>query len=211
MYALAIASYALQLAEHIGKDFILDKLNRMAMKKDDKMWFTKPIPEDDKNNIWYKRPNSINIEINAYAVLANIQAGHVSDAVAIMKWLVTQQSEIGGFTSTQDTVVGLEALAAVAQQINTRDSHVDITVNYGDGAETRLAVNNGNAFILQSYDLPASTRIVNITASGHRTALLQLTYTYNLNVTGAWPRFSLDPKVNRNSNADNLHLTVCTR
>lgn len=31
-----------------------------------------------------------------------------------------------------------------------------------------------------------------------------------MNVTGAWPRFTLDPQVNKNSNQDYLHLTVCT-
>lgn len=37
-----------------------------------------------------------------------------------------------------------------------------------------------------------------------------MSYKYNLNVTGAWPRFVLDPQVNKNSNSDYLHLTVCT-
>lgn len=52
---------------------------------------------------------------------------------------------------------------------------------------------------------------VNISATGRGIALLQLSYKYNVNVTGAWPRFTLDPQPNRNSHSDYLHLTVCTR
>jgi len=40
-------------------------------------------------------------------------------------------------------------------------------------------------------------------------ALAQVSYTYNTNVTSAWPRFVLDPTVNRNSHADYLHLSAC--
>lgn len=40
-------------------------------------------------------------------------------------------------------------------------------------------------------------------------ALAQVSYKYNTNVTSAWPRFVLDPTVNRNSHADYLHLSAC--
>lgn len=59
--------------------------------------------------------------------------------------------------------------------------------------------------------LPDNVRQVNVTATGRGFALLQLSYRYNLNVTGAWPRFTLDPQPNKNSHKDYLHLTVCTR
>lgn len=54
-------------------------------------------------------------------------------------------------------------------------------------------------------------RLVNVSATGRGFALLQLSYKYNINVTGAWPRFTLDPQPNKNSHPDYLHLTVCTR
>lgn len=65
-----------------------------------------------------------------------------------------------------------------------------------------------NRLLLQ---LPVNVRQVNVTATGRGFALLQLSYKYNLNVTGAWPRFTLDPQPNKNSHKDYLHLTVCTR
>lgn len=49
-----------------------------------------------------------------------------------------------------------------------------------------------------------------MSASGIGFALVHLSIKYNVNVTGASPRFTLDPKVNANSSPDYLHLTVCT-
>ena len=53
-------------------------------------------------------------------------------------------------------------------------------------------------------------RNVNFTGTGTGFALVQVSYKYNMNVTGAWPRFTLDPQVNKVSTPDFLHLTVCT-
>lgn len=60
------------------------------------------------------------------------------------------------------------------------------------------------------YQLSPKTRIVNITASGKGFALVQVSYQYNLNVTGAYPLFTLDPQVDKNSNANHLQLSICS-
>jgi len=58
--------------------------------------------------------------------------------------------------------------------------------------------------------LPTKTRYVNITASGKGFVLVQVSYQYNLNVTGAFPLFTLDPQVDKNSNANHLQLSICS-
>ena len=137
-------------------------------------------------------------------------AGLDSDAVPIMKWLVGQRNDNGGFQGTQDTVVGLQALAKMALKIYVPSNNVDVSLKYNDGLETKINVNKDNAFILQKFQLPANTREVNVKATGNGFNIVQLSYQYNMNVTGVWPRFVLDPQVNRNSNQDFLHLTICT-
>jgi CD109 antigen len=37
-----------------------------------------------------------------------------------------------------------------------------------------------------------------------------LSWGYNLEVTGAWPSFTLDPQVDRTSNANQMTLSICT-
>jgi len=49
-----------------------------------------------------------------------------------------------------------------------------------------------------------------VTATGTGLAIIKVSYRYNVNVTGAWPLFSLDPQVDKNSNANHLQLSVCS-
>jgi CD109 antigen len=209
-YALALAAYALQLAQHSGKDFILTKLDGKATSDAGHKWWHKAIPKDDEKNVWNNQPNAVNVEMTAYGLLTFIEASQETLAIPILKWLVAQRNEKGGFQSTQDTVVGLQALAKFAEKISAGEQNVQITVGFREGAEHNINVNRENSLVLQSYELPPNTRDVQISATGHGFAIVQISYKYHTNVTGAWPRFNLDPQVNKNSNSDYLHLTVCT-
>lgn len=209
-YSLAIATYALQLAKHGSKDAFLAKLDSKAMNKNGMKHWEKAIAESDEKSPWNNQPNAVNIEMSAYALQAFLAGGLDTDAIPIMKWLITQRNENGGFQSTQDTVVGLQALSKLATRIYVPNNNIYMNLEYSEGTAAQMSVNPGNTLILQKYDLPSNTKEVNITATGRGFALLQVSYQYNLNVTGAWPRFVLDPQVNKNSNKDFLHLTVCT-
>ncbi|XP_031630826.1 CD109 antigen-like isoform X2 [Contarinia nasturtii] len=209
LYSLAVAAYALQLANHNSKNYILQTFDLKSKRKDDKKWWEKPVPEADTKNIWYTKPNSVNVEITSYGLLALLEAGYYSDALPVIRWLVNQRNELGGFQSTQDTFVGLRALAKYAESTSNNYNNVQVRYKY-EGGESQINVNGDNGLIQQINDLPNDVRQVNVTATGRGFALLQLTYKYNINVTGAWPRFTLDPQPNKNSHQDYLHLTVCT-
>jgi CD109 antigen len=64
-------------------------------------WWQKPLGKDDKTNPWYALPNSVDVEMTAYGLLTYLQRGLVQDALPIMKWLIAQRNEQGGFASTQ--------------------------------------------------------------------------------------------------------------
>ena len=209
-YSLAIASYALQLAKHSSKDSFLAKLDTKSENKDGMKHWEKKVAESDDKNPWNSQPNSVNVEMSAYALQSFVEGGLESDAVPIMKWLVGQRNENGGFQSTQDTVVGLQALSKLATRIYVPNSKVDISLKYNDATTGNLNVNADNSLILQKYELPSDVKNIEVTANGRGFSILQLSYKYNMNVTGVWPRFVLDPQVNRLSTKDFLHLTVCT-
>ncbi|XP_058061517.1 thioester-containing protein 1 allele R1-like isoform X2 [Anopheles bellator] len=209
-YALALAAYALQLADHSSKGYILSKLDTKATTDSDSKWWHKPVPESDTKNPWNSRPNSVNVEMSAYSMLAFIEAGLDTDALPVMKWLIGQRNDKGGFQSTQDTVVGLQALAKMAAKISSANNDVMIVAKINENQEKRMNVNADNGMILQKLELPSATRHIELKATGTGFAIVQLAYKYNMNVTGEWPRFVLDPQVNANSNPDHLHLSVCT-
>jgi CD109 antigen len=198
------------LAKHDLKDSLMSKLESTAENKNGLKYWTKEIPQSDKENPWNHRPSSVNVEMTAYALQALIEADRVSTAVPIMKWLVTQRNENGGFVSTQDTVVGLQALSKMAMNIYAPNSQVDISLKHSNGEVTNLSVNEKNALILQKYEIPSDARDFEVSARGRGFSILQLSYRYNVNVTGEWPRFIIEPQVHDNSNKDFLHLIVCT-
>lgn len=120
---------------------------------DDMKWWEKEVPSADAKNIWYTKPNSINVEITSYGLLALLEAGLYSDALPIIKWLVNQRNELGGFQSTQDTFVGLKALAKYAESTSTNYNNVQIQYKYESGRSNRINVNGDNGLVQQIYDV----------------------------------------------------------
>ncbi|XP_011255612.1 CD109 antigen isoform X2 [Camponotus floridanus] len=208
-YALSLCAYALNLAKHPYETSAFNFLESMAMKKQGIKWWSKPIPKDDKNP-HYSLPRSVDVEMTSYALLSYLRRNLVADAIPVMKWLVKQRNTEGGFASTQDTVIGLQALAKLAEKLSKDTSSVRIAFKYGRDGQGYMNINSGNSMILQKQILPSKTRFVNITASGKGFVLVQVSYQYNLNVTGAWPLFTLDPQVDKNSNPNHLQLSICS-
>ncbi|XP_051162280.1 CD109 antigen isoform X2 [Leptopilina boulardi] len=211
VYALSLCTYVLNLAKNMYEDTAFYALEKKAMedKQHGTKWWSKPVPKDDKNP-WYSLPRSVDVEMTSYVLLTYLQKNLVTDAIPLMKWLVTQRNSEGGFASTQDTVIGIHALAKLGEKLATKDNNVAITFTYENGGQSQININPANVMILQKHVLPKKTRVVNITASGTGFAFVQVSSRYNLNVTGAWPLFTLDPQITRASNEHHLQLTVCS-
>ncbi|KAJ9579456.1 hypothetical protein L9F63_024438, partial [Diploptera punctata] len=209
IYALALSSYALNLAQHARKDVVFNIFESKAHSSADYEWWKKSIAKDDRNP-WHSLPSSVDVEMTAYGLLTYLQRGLVQDALPIMKWLISQRNEQGGFASTQDTVIGLQALAKLAERLSSSVTDITVSFTYPGGSATPIKVNKGNSMILQKQEFPGKVRKVDITASGTGFALVQVSYQYNLNVTGAYPLFTLDPQVDKNSDRNHLQLSICS-
>nr|XP_034179672.1 CD109 antigen-like isoform X1 [Osmia lignaria]XP_034179683.1 CD109 antigen-like isoform X1 [Osmia lignaria]XP_034179692.1 CD109 antigen-like isoform X1 [Osmia lignaria]XP_034179702.1 CD109 antigen-like isoform X1 [Osmia lignaria]XP_034179708.1 CD109 antigen-like isoform X1 [Osmia lignaria] len=209
VYALSICTYVINLAKHPYENAAFNLLESKAMTKEDLKWWSKPIPNNDKNP-WYSLPRPVDIEMTSYALITYIRRNLITDSVPVMKWLVRQRNAEGGFASTQDTVIGIQALAMLGEQLATKNNTISVTFTYEGGGQSHMNINPDNSMILQKQILPRKTRLVNITATGSGFALVQVSFQYNLNVTGAWPLFTLDPQVDKNSNANHLQLSICS-
>ncbi|XP_017876968.1 CD109 antigen-like isoform X2 [Ceratina calcarata] len=210
VYALSICTYALNLAKHPYESTAFNLLEAKAMTKGDIKWWSKPIPADDKNPWYHSVPRPVDVEMTSYALLTYLRRNLVTDSLPVMKWLVKQRNAEGGFASTQDTVIGIQALANLGEKLAIKNNAVSITFMYEGGGQTQMNINPDNSMILQKQMLPRKARLVNITATGNGFALVQVSFQYNLNVTGAWPLFTLDPQVDKNSNANHLQLSICS-
>lgn len=77
---------------------------------------------------------TLDVEVSAYALLSQQLNGNVGDdeCLPLVKWLLNQRNEQGGFEGTQDTIIGIEALATFATKIASRNSSLTVDVSGAD-------------------------------------------------------------------------------
>ncbi|KAF5298450.1 hypothetical protein FQR65_LT01229 [Abscondita terminalis] len=208
IYTLAICTYVLHLENHPASRGALNLLDVKANVNENMKWWAAPITKNDEKNPWNKLPKSLDIETTSYVLLSMMEGNLLDDSIPVLNWLIQQQNSLGGFTSTQDTVIAMIALNKVVSKLSTK-SNIEIDVKYKDGEE-KLRVNPNNAMIEQKIKLSNNARQINITAQGQGLAIIKVNYRYNMNVTGPWPLFTLDPQVDKNTNQHHLQLSICT-
>lgn len=146
VYTLGIATYALQLANHPAKETALNNFINMAKVSDGHMWWEKTIPIQ---SYWSKQSLTLNTELTAYGLLSLIIAQDVNKALPVLKWLLGQRNSQGGFEGTQDTIVGLEALAKCAVYISAAETNIELQIK-SDGTARSWTIDKNNSLILNT-------------------------------------------------------------
>uniref|UniRef100_A0A2M4A5J7 TEP1-F n=1 Tax=Anopheles triannulatus TaxID=58253 RepID=A0A2M4A5J7_9DIPT len=214
VYAHALVAYALQIAGHQMKDEVMAKLESKATVSGDMKWWSKTITEKDsksvRNNWNCCRPCSVDVEMSSYALLASLVASTGLGGLPVMKWLLTQRNDKGGFQSTQDTVVGLEALAKIAAKFSSDDLKITMEMKTDQGVQRSFNVNKDNALVLQKLELPETIRSVEMTANGTGCALFQLSSKYHINDKESSPRFKLVPLTSKGEMPSTINISITT-
>uniref|UniRef100_A0A8C5RXT5 Complement C4 gamma chain n=1 Tax=Laticauda laticaudata TaxID=8630 RepID=A0A8C5RXT5_LATLA len=109
-YPMAISSYALAFASQDKSAIALAGSHLMSLSMEDKnssiiFW----LAGDDHRT---KVPSAISVEATSYALLYLVKQNDAARASKVAQWLTEQRNYGGGFRSTQDTVVALEALSS---------------------------------------------------------------------------------------------------
>ena len=75
-YTLAIVTYALHLSNHPQKDAAFRLLDSVAKLNSDSnlRWWGKSLEEFEEENPWTNAPNSVNIQMTSYGLLADASA-----------------------------------------------------------------------------------------------------------------------------------------
>uniref|UniRef100_A0A8B9C5J7 A2ML1 protein n=1 Tax=Anser brachyrhynchus TaxID=132585 RepID=A0A8B9C5J7_9AVES len=102
------------------------------------------------------------VEMTAYVLLAHLTQPQVSStdlarASQIVRWLSRQQNPYGGFASTQDTVVALQALAKYATLTYGSNGDFVVTVTAPAGSTQDFVLDASNRLVLQRaalHELP---------------------------------------------------------
>jgi CD109 antigen len=124
------------------------------------------------------RPNrSVAIEATGYATLALIEHGDVFNASRAAKWLVSQRNAYGGYGSTQDTVVALQALTEYSTDAR---ADVDLTISIeAAGEKNDLKITQDNFDVLQVVEVPVNEEVM-ISVEGRGEAIAQVVKRFNL-------------------------------
>ncbi|XP_062137560.1 CD109 antigen isoform X15 [Drosophila sulfurigaster albostrigata] len=211
-YSLSIAAVALQLAKHPQAKKVLAKLKTLAKEQDGRTWWSKTPKSEDSQKESYFHPSSNDVEITSYVLLALLEEESAEAAVPIIKWLIGQRSSVGGYASSQDTVIGLQALTKFAYKTGSGSGNIDIDFTSSDNAgnekKDTIPVKPENALVLQSHVLPMNTSKIDFTAKGQGSAMVQLSYRYNLAEKDKKPSFKVTPTV-KDTPLQQLTLEVC--
>ncbi|XP_067934592.1 alpha-2-macroglobulin-like protein 1 [Watersipora subatra] len=178
-------------------------------------------PEPPRIRCWYYRPASADTETTAYALLTILNMRNsvnekIQEGLPVVRWLSTQRNPWGGFGSTQDTVIGLQALAEYAALIYSDGISASIRVTEKN-TNTQVAsfqLNNDNSFVEFTERLPRVADL-RLTATGKGCFLMQSNVRYNINDPDRLQQaFTTTARVYRkrgsNEVCKNRQLRICT-
>ncbi|XP_053399009.1 CD109 antigen-like isoform X3 [Mercenaria mercenaria] len=181
-YALAISSYALRLAKSSHADAAYTKLNNDAIVKGGMRHWHKAQTSTSSHHYWrpsHSQANPIDIEMTSYALLVQAAKQDFANGIPIMKWITSQRNSNGGFASTQDTVIGLQALSEFAGMSYSDSFDIQATITAGTFTH-KFSINKQNALLLQTVVLPSIPSQVSVTATGHGMALVDINLSFHV-------------------------------
>lgn len=197
-YELSMATYGLSLLRHHRRRDFLDKLVEMSTA--------------DKNTTeryWERHP--VSVEVTGYAMLSYIAEGMILESTAIMRWLNRQRYGLGGFPGTQDTFVGLKALATFAARSSGAKNDYRVTIQYPPNRFRTFDVDKYAPMSTQEVDIPNHVRELKVNIAGIGNGYFQLWYQYYQNIQVAKPSFDITID-QLNTTTDNMQqLDVCVK
>ncbi|XP_061388607.1 thioester-containing protein 1 allele R1-like [Musca vetustissima] len=207
LHALAIATYTLDRAHHAKAPEKLTKLNSLVKTDGDRKWWS---TWDGPLNTFV---NSFNVEISSYALLTllNQPSPNMDEILPIIRWLISQRNSNGGFASTQDTVVGLQALIKFAKFAGYKPAEMVVNIaSKGADKEKQetLKLTKENAIIYQNVEMPDKTKSVEFSAKGSGAAMVQIAYQYNI-LEKEQPSFEITTEKQNAGQKSALLMNVC--
>ena len=141
-----------------------------------KFWASAATP---RTNYWWQRASSEEVEMTAYMVLSLVLRGEEEDALEAVKWLGRQRNSRGGFVSTQDTVVALQALSLYSQRVTRLPLDMKVTMTEADTQLGVFSLQPSNALVLQSQAVTKLPAALQVETKGSGCAMVQTVLRYN--------------------------------
>ncbi|XP_021322030.2 alpha-2-macroglobulin-like protein 1 isoform X1 [Danio rerio] len=132
-----------------------------------------------------QQTSSVEVEMTAYVLLALLSGPSLprfglNYSAGIVQWLGRQQNAFGGFSSTQDTVVALQALAKYSAAVFNPEGSIAVTVTSPSGQRNQFTVNRNNRLLYQEKQLTETTGTYKLRAEGKGCVFVQFALNYNI-------------------------------
>ncbi len=176
-YALALAALVLERMGSDRADDALDMLMDLAQQDENGMYWELE-PSVEPRGMYWQPPSSKNVEVTAYGALVLIEHRDAR-ANEVLKWLSAQRNSLGGYGSTQDTVLAFKALMTAAAT-QAKDTDATITVTADGNKITQVSVDDGNYDVLQIVEIPGSAELITLSISGKGDINYQLVKRFNV-------------------------------
>ena len=198
-HTLAMVCYCFHLTSHPQAVEVLELIMSRAERKAGYVqWMDK-----------WERPS---VEIASYVLLSyslQEEASPSNDALPVFIGIQREMSETGGFSTTQDTVIGIQAMSAYALLMNSPDSvamsiETDLLDN-GDNvikSSPQVQVDDDNKMIVQieNVDFTGSVSQLDVKSSGVGSIYVQIVQHYYIPDTTVEP-FAVEVVVVENDTA----------
>ncbi|XP_037082580.1 alpha-2-macroglobulin-like [Pollicipes pollicipes] len=194
LYTLTLLTHARAVAGRLDEArFGLTELKSRATREEGLVYWRNEGSDENR---------ALSVEMGAYNILTmkllekagDDRSEHLTDALGAVRWITQQRNSRGGFVSTQDTVLALEALAAFSADL-LGSSSTDLRVRVSDDGSLNDVINvtADNLLLMQTRDVTLLPGHVHVRAQGTGCALVQASLKYNVHTAG--PNDALTIKV----------------
>ncbi|KYO44645.1 hypothetical protein Y1Q_0010454 [Alligator mississippiensis] len=182
-YTKALLAYAFTLAQdtqHMKQLF--QELDQKAIKAGGQIHWSQAPSKPPSTSTW-SQPQSVDVELTAYMLLAllskPVTRADIATASGIVAWLTKQQNAYGGFASTQDTVVALQALAKYAALTYSKEADLEVMVTSQGSFERKFHITHKNRLLLQQETLTEVPGKYSLQAKGRGCVFAQMVLRYH--------------------------------
>uniref|UniRef100_UPI0037E830FF alpha-2-macroglobulin-like n=1 Tax=Semicossyphus pulcher TaxID=241346 RepID=UPI0037E830FF len=174
-YTTALMAYVFTLAGDLDtRALLLKRLDTVALQQGGFLHWSQEGTETS---------SSLSVEISSYVLMAKLSASPTAEdllySTRIVKWLTGQQNQYGGFSSTQDTVVALQALALYATEVFSPEGSSTVTVQ-SPSSQLAFDLNPNNKLLYQEQALKDMRGKYSVEVKGTACASVQISLQYNI-------------------------------
>ncbi|NWX05020.1 A2ML1 protein, partial [Caloenas nicobarica] len=211
-YTQALLAYTFALAKDSQRtQELLDILDRKAIRTGGQIHWSQTSSRPRPNTSTWSQPLSVDVELTAYVLLAllskpNITGSDLTTALGVVSWLTRQQNAYGGFASTQDTVVALQALAKYAALTYNTKGFAEVRVRSQRGFGRKFQVSDQNRLLVQEAALTEVPGKFSVQAHGSCCVFTRMVLRYNMPSPQVSTSFALQVKTEPvNCTEDDTH------